>query len=280
MKKSIIASSLFLLVLVPWTEIAPAVQGGIDAALQKMKITETEATNMIDDLFSYVRDNDDLPNMPAVDILRKLNDRAKAVIAREMVQLAQEYTLTPEFKDSYAKQRERVRPKTPEEYLKEDEANGVNSWRRDENEWIAYYDSLIKKDTVNSLIYARKIDSIRNEFELDSAGVINAREQEYRQGFGAFNERDYLKRDSAWRLDFPEDSRAFVRLRLSKYLELLKTVDFQAKLKRYKDDPGTDYFANLKYEEKSQKWKAIYRAGKSANDAAAKAVREWLKEDK
>ena len=75
---------------------------------------------------------------------------------------------------------------------------------------------------------------------------------------------------------YPEDPSVAVKARLNEYLHILATVDFSAKL------AGTNKrnmkFVNPEYEQKSLKWKAIYRAGKDVNDVASSFAREWLKE--
>jgi hypothetical protein len=77
-----------------------------------------------------------------------------------------------------------------------------------------------------------------------------------------------------WEKTYPNDPTPIVKKRLQEYLQLVATVDFNAKL------TGTgkrQTFVNPVYEKKSLKWKAIYRAGKEVNDVVTVFVKEWLK---
>ena len=78
-----------------------------------------------------------------------------------------------------------------------------------------------------------------------------------------------------WIKLFPQDPAVLIKARLQEYLQVMATVDFNAKL------TGTgkkQTFVNPVYEKKSLKWKAIYRAGKEVNEAITIFVKEWLKE--
>ena len=79
-----------------------------------------------------------------------------------------------------------------------------------------------------------------------------------------------------WEKVYPEDPELMVKNRLNEYLALSKTVNFDAELKQV---GSKKKFVNPQYENKSLKWKAIYRAGKDANSVATTFAKEWLKGD-
>ncbi len=79
-----------------------------------------------------------------------------------------------------------------------------------------------------------------------------------------------------WEKVYPEDPELMVKNRLNEYLALSKTVNFDAELKQV---GSKKKFVNPQYENKSLKWKAIYRAGKDANVAATAFIQDWLKGD-
>jgi hypothetical protein len=69
----------------------------------------------------------------------------------------------------------------------------------------------------------------------------------------------------------PEDPNELIKKRLTKFMEISATVDFDAKLEG-------SMFANPDYEKKSDQWKQCYRAGKAVITAAREEVTAWLKE--
>jgi hypothetical protein len=70
---------------------------------------------------------------------------------------------------------------------------------------------------------------------------------------------------------YPSDAKELIKQRLSEFLEVSATVDFEAQL-------NGRMFANPTYESKSQQWKMCYRAGKQVVAAAREEAQAWLKE--
>lgn len=77
-----------------------------------------------------------------------------------------------------------------------------------------------------------------------------------------------------WEKTYPTDPAVVVKKRLQEYIQLVGTVDFNAKLTT---SGRKQVFVNPAYEKKPLKWKAIYRAGKEVNDVVTAFVKEWLK---
>ena len=69
---------------------------------------------------------------------------------------------------------------------------------------------------------------------------------------------------------YPSDPAVLIRERLTEFLRISGTVDFDAEL------DGTS-FADEKYEKKSHTWKMCFRAGKPVIDAAREEAEVWLK---
>ena len=70
---------------------------------------------------------------------------------------------------------------------------------------------------------------------------------------------------------FPADAKELIKQRLTEFLEVSATVDFDAQL-------NGSMFANPTYEAKSQQWKMCFRAGKAVVTAAREEAQTWLKE--
>lgn len=70
---------------------------------------------------------------------------------------------------------------------------------------------------------------------------------------------------------YPADANEMVKQRLQEFLDISKTVDFDAELQG-------SMFKNPAYERKSPQWKMCYRAGKEVVEAAREEADKWLKE--
>ena len=72
---------------------------------------------------------------------------------------------------------------------------------------------------------------------------------------------------------YPEDPRALVAMRLKRFLEITKDVDYSATLE---DRDKKKVFADPTLEAKPGEWKMAFRAGKPATDAARTFAQKWL----
>jgi len=72
---------------------------------------------------------------------------------------------------------------------------------------------------------------------------------------------------------YPADPRALVALRLRRFLDVTKDVDYSAQLV---DKDGKKVFADAAMEARPAEWKMSFRAGKPATDAARAFARKWL----
>jgi len=72
---------------------------------------------------------------------------------------------------------------------------------------------------------------------------------------------------------YPADPRALVALRLRRFLDVTRDVDFTAKLT---EQNKKQKFADPALEAKPSEWKLCFRAGKPATDAAREFARTWL----
>jgi cell division protein FtsN len=72
---------------------------------------------------------------------------------------------------------------------------------------------------------------------------------------------------------YPADARALVAMRLRRFPDVTKDVDFTAQLV---DKGKTKVFASGALEAKPAEWKMCFRAGKPATDAARAFAQKWL----
>jgi hypothetical protein len=71
--------------------------------------------------------------------------------------------------------------------------------------------------------------------------------------------------------NYPEDGMELVKKRLTDFLEISSTVDFNAELEGGR-------FVRPEYEKKNGTWKMIFRTGKDVIDAAREEAQAWLNE--
>ena len=72
-----------------------------------------------------------------------------------------------------------------------------------------------------------------------------------------------------------KDHKNNIRQTLTVFLQETADIDFNAEIKK---GSSTKRFENAAFERKSNVWKACFRAGKDATDAARKFAEDWLKE--
>lgn len=70
---------------------------------------------------------------------------------------------------------------------------------------------------------------------------------------------------------YPEDPAVLIKTRLTEFLALVPTVDFDAEIQ-------DNQFVNPEYVKKSAQWKACFRAGREVVMAAQEEAEKWLAE--
>ena len=86
---------------------------------------------------------------------------------------------------------------------------------------------------------------------------------------------EYQKSVKQWEADFPVKSSQLIKIRLAKFLEITKDIDYSAALT---ERNGKKFFTNTKYEAMSLQWKMGFRAGKEVTETARTFAQQWLKE--
>jgi hypothetical protein len=72
---------------------------------------------------------------------------------------------------------------------------------------------------------------------------------------------------------YPADARALVAMRLRRFIDVTKDVDYSAQLV---DKDKKKVFADAGLEARPAEWKMAFRAGKPATDAARAFAQKWL----
>ena len=177
----------------------------------------------------------------------------KKAVTQELCRYLKNYINSKEFIDEYQKLRERAKPSSEPYRMSASEIQqmekAISEAEKAMKQAAAYMTAEQKAEAKKSL------DLQKKEIQ---------------------NMKDPTPNKTHWEKMYPENPEVLVKNRLNEYLNLVSTVDFNAQLTtsgKYKK------FVKPEYENKSLKWKAIYRAGKEANSVATAFAKEWLKGD-
>lgn len=179
----------------------------------------------------------------------------KAAAARDLCQYVKEYVNSEEFQAEYQRKRAASKP-TSEPVPMDQEV--LESYRVSIRDMEAQLTELKKSPKEN----AQTIKIYEPMLAEQKAGLA-----EY---------EDPTPNKTKWDKNYPSDPAVLIRSKLQQYLDLAATVDFNAKLTE-PDKYKIRKFVNSEYEQKPDYWKACYRAGKEANDAATLFVKDWMK---
>ena len=213
------------------------------------------------------------PGLPAA-AFKLMPPGTRAAVAAAGVAWLKSYTASPEFKSAYARIRESHKPAapvfagTPEDELK----------KADEEQKQAAEDS---KKALASLPADQRaqIEEVMKAAQA-ATSQMNTPEMRKMRLDGIKAERagrttQYEQELATWKRDYPESAAPAIVTRLREFLAASADVDFAAKLTSRN---GKMVFENEAYQQKPDRWKLCYRAGKEATAAARAATQAWLKE--
>ena len=90
-------------------------------------------------------------------------------------------------------------------------------------------------------------------------------------------EDGYTRQLAEWEKKYPSDPQQYVKKRLQEFLDETDDIDFNAELKAQN---GQKVFVNKDYENRGDRWKMAFRAGKEVVEPARKFATEWMSEIK
>lgn len=190
--------------------------------------------------------------IPTVRTLSSIAKNDKTSAAKELCEYVKAYIASPAFIEAYKAKREKAKPSS-------------EPYRPDEATIKSQKASLKQLEAQQTQMKKMLPPAQFAQFE---KGITAMRAQ-----IAEWN--DSTPNKTRWLKMYPEDASVMVRQRLEEYLATAATVDFNAALTPV---GRKQKFVNPEYENKSLKWKAIYRAGKEVNDEVTLFVKNWLKE--
>ena len=87
--------------------------------------------------------------------------------------------------------------------------------------------------------------------------------------------RDFARLLKEWEKAYPSDPAQFVKRRLAEFLQATENIDFNAELI---SKNGMKYFVKPEYENKDDRWKMAFRAGKEVVEPARAFAQQWMDE--
>lgn len=192
--------------------------------------------------------------IPSAKMLSSVVAGDKKGAAKELCAYVKAYVNSAQFKKDYQYAREQAKPTSEPAGMDADQVESVKASIKEMEKGLAELkkSGMAPKDAV-----AQYEETIKNMKASLPTGDLSPNE-------------------TKWKKLYPEDPSPIIKARLNEYLQILATVDFNAKLTG--STRNNQKFANPAYENQTLKWKAIYRAGKDVNDVASAFAREWLKE--
>lgn len=242
----------------------------LDDSLRLLKLPREEALTLIK--LSLLN-----ANLNTSKAIGKVVETKRVQITQDMLKMAWDYTNSPEFAVWWKEYREAQKP------MMQPTPNVSHDTRGEHirNLETKLVEARAEQDTASESQKARlQATIVHLEKTIKELKTMSPKQDSMmNQMFVKMRDDaliDYTHQMEFWKERFPENGKQFVKARLDEYLALAASVDFSAQLK-----PGPNgvlVFVEPEYENKSYQWKMCYRAGRDANIAAMKIVRDWLRE--
>jgi hypothetical protein len=186
-----------------------------------------------------------------------------------------QYVTTDAYKQEYLRLKESNKPEfnkiqTPDE-LKE---QTIATYK----EGLASAEQILKTaDAANKPAFQKLVDDTR-------AALKKAEDPNNKMYVSYAKNYDQMIRDMAagekkalddWEAKYPADQLQYVKQRLQQFMEETDDIDFNAELVQ---KSGVKYFVKPEYEQKSNRWKMAFRAGKEVVQPAREFVQQWIRE--
>ena len=200
----------------------------------------------------------------------------RAAVAQDLLAYTKTFINGPAFKAAYAKERANSKPQprntvliTKEAMIKE-RTDELKKAIKETEEFIKKYPAG-EKDARKSIADMEKTikDYQTPGNQLMELLYTSTLEEQ------KFAKQDYENQLKEWEENYPEDHRKRISKCLQEYLDIARTVDFDAATT---EKSGKKVFVKREYEQKSGDWKMIYRAGKEVYNVAKPFTEQWLKE--
>jgi hypothetical protein len=203
-----------------------------------------------------------------------LNDRTAVI--KDIAVYAKQYAATDAFKKEYLRMKERDKPKeiakpeTPEEMRA--------SMIKNAKEAVTSTEGYLKKaDASLKPVFEKSFEDAKLNLK-QAEDPNNKYQKNYTQNYPTLV-KDFARSNEqnlkTWEAKYPENHLLYVKKYLQIFLDATKDVDFAAELT---ERNGKKFFVKKEYESKGNQWKAAFRTGKDAVEAARAFAQQWMTE--
>ncbi len=199
-------------------------------------------------------------------------------VAKDLLGYAKEYIGSEAFKKEYERNRQDMKPRTPEKKTARTKEVIQNATIAETEKNLKDLQERTKAMTPDmQKIMQSAIEAYQKQLK-DYKAPNNKQfemQAQYEQTQIAWDQKNYEEKLKKWEVEYAADPTSMIKGRLLKYLDLSATVDFNAELtEKYKKK----VFVNDQYERKPAEWKMIFRAGKDVCETTRAFAQQWLKE--
>jgi hypothetical protein len=236
--------------------------------LATLGISEGRAKEAVFD--SFMADAVSLAGKPAAFIA--MSPASRVALVNFALTLSRTFVESDDFKRRYADHRE---ANGPEPLPEAQSADAIFKKQRDgfENQ-VAEMRKLFDQITPEQRATLEEgWKEMRDQFDAMEKGERRA---QIEANIKAQRAEQVRQRDAAMKefdKTYPADPRALVAMRLRRFLDVTKDVDYSAQLV---DKDKKKVFADAAFEARPAEWKMAFRAGKPATDAARAFAQQWL----
>ncbi|HKH60581.1 MAG TPA: hypothetical protein VKA49_07105 [Flavitalea sp.] len=240
--------------------------------LKQLGITKQEANDKISSSFlAGGLDYYGIRNVKSI----VTNDRAAVV--KDIASYAKQYAVSAEYIRQYMALKESNKP---EPYKLETPEEMRNNMIRQAKEAVQQTEASLKKAPAEmKAIFEKTLDAAKQNLK-QIEDPNNKNIKAYTQNFAAAEKQMKESHENLlkqWEAKYPTNHLLYIKVRLQEFLDATKDIDFGAQLIEKK---GVKYFVNPDYERKGNRWKAAFRAGKEAVEAARTFAEQWINEIK
>jgi len=245
-----------------------AIAGAAQDHLATLGISEGRAKEAVFD--SFMSDTVSIAGKPAA--FTAMSSTARVALVNFALTLARTFVESDDFKRRYADHRE---ANGPEPLPEGQSADAIFKKQRDgfENQ-VAEMRKLFDQITPEQRATLEEgWKEMREQFDAMEKGE---RRTQIEANINAQRAEQVRQRDAAMKeleKTYPADARALVAMRLRRFLDVTKDIDYSAQLVE-KDKKKV--FADAALEARPAEWKMAFRAGKPATDAARAFAQKWL----
>lgn len=204
-----------------------------------------------------------------------MGDRSQ--VAKDLLVYTRNHVNSEAFKKEYAALKEANKPqkatvKTPEE-LKSETIDAIKKMITTSENGLKTANSTMKP------IYEKMLaDGKKQLAEAQSPNYSQFKMYEKNYPMMVQNlEEGHAAMMKEWEATYPADQKQFVKRRLQEFLNITEGIDFNAALVIKN---GKKYFAKAEYENKDNRWKMAFRAGKDVVEPARAFAQQWIDEIK